>query len=318
MSTLSPDKTQAWKTTVTHNITKSLKSLFKPDTILWIAPATMASFISKGKKLGYPIIFDPHALQSFYFSNKLILYTKYQRFLFKNLQALFLENTFFNQANLLIASSAIDATRIQKKSPKSKVQIIQNCLNTKQYGQLRKTLGHTLFFSGSLNDPSNIEGLNWFCNEIIPRLKAVLKTKMPRIIVAGSNPSLEFKSRLEASQIEVYANPNDIMPYLSEALLVFVPVHFGKGGRQKILQAMAAGRPVITTGKGAEGFSLTPMKDIYIADQTDTFTSAMIRLIRDHDFRQKMITNAIHTVEAHYDWRAVRPILKKLFEEFMT
>ena len=73
----------------------------------------------------------------------------------------------------------------------------------------------------------------------------------------------------------------------------------------KILEAMALGRPVVATSKGAEGLEVTHGHDILIADDPTTFADCILRLLAHPSLREPMAQAARQTVEEKYDWRII-------------
>jgi glycosyltransferase involved in cell wall biosynthesis len=78
------------------------------------------------------------------------------------------------------------------------------------------------------------------------------------------------------------------------------------------LEAMASGRAIVSTGKGAEGLVLSPSYDIWIADRVDSFTSAIARLIEKPHLRKEMGERAVETIDARYDWKCIRSTVETL------
>jgi glycosyltransferase involved in cell wall biosynthesis len=224
------------------------------------------------------------------------------------------EARFCHASHAVVATCDIDASKLRKIAPNASIFVIPYSVDSPQYERVRSNEGFTLLFSGTLTYRPNVEGLHWFAKEVLPRLRAALGDQLPRIVVAGSNPDAEFVRHLRSSGIEVYANPVSMVPLLAEAAVVFVPIRTGSGTRLKILEAMAAGRAVVSTGKGAEGLTLTPSHDIYIADRPDSFTSAILRLLREPKLRQEIGAHAAKTIQRQYDWRCARGLVEQVLD----
>ena len=295
-------------TAYNEKMVKALRERATPGRLLWISHLGMAPYLHLAHSLGYRVILDEHAVHS--------KVTHWLQFFSAARMARY-EGRFCAEADIVVAASDIDASRLQKLVPKKRVHVIPNAVNLPIYESLRQSTGTTLFFSGSLDYEPNIEGLNWFVDEIVPKLKSSLGSTLPRIVVAGANPSAQFLKRLQESGVETHANPATIFPLLSEASVVFVPIKSGGGTRFKILEAMAAGRAVVSTGKGVEGLILTPAKDIWIADKADAFATAILRLLRDPELRSRTGAFAVKTVEERYDWRCTRPLMQSLLKSLV-
>ncbi len=84
--------------------------------------------------------------------------------------------------------------------------------------------------------------------------------------------------------------------------LAVVPLRAGGGSRLKILEAMALGRPVVSTRVGAEGIDVTDGHDILLADDADAFAAAISRLLEERDLWRSIVSNARRFVEERHDW----------------
>ena len=81
----------------------------------------------------------------------------------------------------------------------------------------------------------------------------------------------------------------------------------------QVLEALAAGTPVVTTSKGVEGLDLDPEDDLLVADKPADFAAAVLRLLQDTDLREALNFNGRQTVAAKYDWQ----VIGRLFENFI-
>lgn len=283
--------------------------------LLWASRLGMAKYIPIARSLGYTTILDEHKVESLELFEQAYSSVRQWPKALLAAQCSRYEEKLCSAADMVVTSSEINASRLHKLAPQVPIYVIPNSVDGKAYSKSRTQAGETLLFSGTLNQPANIQGLTWFCDEVLPRLKAALQGKLPRIVVAGANPSPELTRMLEEAGVEVRANPSSTLPLLRQAAIVFVPIRSSGGTRFKILEAMAAGRAIVSTGRGAEGLVLAPTHDIWIADQADGFTSAILRLLRNPELRQQIGANAARTIERNYDWECTRPLLEQLLSK---
>lgn len=298
-------------------VERALQSRAETGKLLWISRLLMASCVPMARSLGYHVILDEHNVESALLKQKIGSPLKRIPNFIVAAQAGYYESRFCLRSNAVVAASNIDATRLSKIAPGASVHIIPNTVDHASFAPARDCEGSTLFFSGSLSHPTNIEGLNWFIAEIMPRLRARLSHKMPRVVVAGSKPTPEFAVKLKTNGIEVVANPENMVPHFAEAAVVFVPIRFGGGTPLRILEAMAAGRAVVSTGKATEGLILAPTYDIVIENNADAFTSAILRLLENPLLRKEMGAHAAQTVLSRYDWRCSRTVIQELLKSVL-
>ncbi len=269
------------------NMEQALRARAAKGKLLWVSREEMSPYIPLARELGYRVILDSDR-----------------------------ECKGCKESDLIVTTSDADATRMLRQVPRAPVQVIPNSIDFKAYESARSGQGKTLFFSGSLSLPANVEGLAWFIEEVLPRLRAARGPSLPRIVAAGSEPTQDLRKNLEKVGVEVLSNPPSILPALSEAAIAFVPMRSGEGTRLKILEAMAAGRAVVTTSKGAEGLLLSPGYDIWISDSADGFTSGILLLLESPALRSELGARACETVRTRYDWSHVGGLFDRLLREF--
>jgi hypothetical protein len=94
-------------------------------------------------------------------------------------------------------------------------------------------------------------------------------------------------------------------------------VYAGSLTRLKILESLALGTPVISTGKGAEGLELEPERDILIADAPQDFARAVVRVLDDAALRERIRQNGRREVLAKYDWRSIGEALCRFVDQLV-
>ena len=99
----------------------------------------------------------------------------------------------------------------------------------------------------------------------------------------------------------------DLQPYLSETAAFIVPLRSGAGMRVKILDAWNWGLPVVSTSVGADGIRAVHDDNILIADDAESFSSGILRILQDRKLSRRLSENGRSTVESLYDWRKLYP-----------
>ncbi|MBC7692685.1 MAG: glycosyltransferase [Methylotenera sp.] len=326
LTLIKPDRRPLWKKTIetlkpyhvqkhSSSLAKALKNRAEKGKLLWVSRLKMGQYIPLARKLGYKVVLDEHQVES-----NVLLMEAFSSFSHwpegvRAAQTAFYEQRFCSAAHAVVTGAEIDASRLKKLSPKVPVYIIPLAVNSDSYVTPRGLAGSSLLFFGALDYRHNHEALLWFSREIMPRLKASLGAEMPRVIVAGTNAPAEVSNKLRHFGIEMYDQPASLLSLLSDAAVVFFPLRSGRGNRINILEAMAAGRAVVSTGKGADGLILKPTYDISIAEHPDSFTSIILRLLRDPKLRAEMGENAVKTIQDRFDWKDSLPMLDHLLEK---
>jgi glycosyltransferase involved in cell wall biosynthesis len=104
---------------------------------------------------------------------------------------------------------------------------------------------------------------------------------------------------------------DDVRPHVAAGGVYIVPLRIGGGTRLKIFEAMAMGRPVVSTTIGAEGLPVRDGEHIRIADEPQAFADAVVRLIRDCHERRRIGSAARDLVVSRYDWSAAAAELER-------
>jgi glycosyltransferase involved in cell wall biosynthesis len=110
---------------------------------------------------------------------------------------------------------------------------------------------------------------------------------------------------------------NDIIQYYKQAAISIVPLRAGGGTRLKILEAMALGRPVVTTRIGCEGLDVVDGEHLLVADNPQDFANCIIRLLKDKSLYKRIATNARELVVSTYDWDIIAKKLQDIYARIL-
>jgi glycosyltransferase involved in cell wall biosynthesis len=208
--------------------------------------------------------------------------------------------------------------KLQAIVPDASIHVVENGVDTAFFSDARIDLAHQqssladgelgsvkrdrLVYAGSMDYHANIDAVRWFARDIWP----ALRERQPnlRFTIVGRNPSPEVIA-LKSTDIDVTGTVPDVRPYYREAIAVVVPLRAGSGTRLKILEAMAAGVPVVSTTLGAEGLEARPGCELLIADAPSEMADAIVAVIQPAELRAKLIAAGRALVERRYDWRAL-------------
>jgi glycosyltransferase involved in cell wall biosynthesis len=165
---------------------------------------------------------------------------------------------------------------------------------------------------GTMFWPPNIDGVNWFISEVLPRIRA----SRPGVVfdVVGARPPQEL---LDLSKTDPHVNVtgyvDDPVPYLRRAGVMIVPLHAGGGMRVKILNAMAQALPIVTTTLGCEGIAVRSGEQVLIADEPEAFAQATLKVLDDRALANRLGQNGRALLDATYDYRSACRPLERLY-----
>jgi glycosyltransferase involved in cell wall biosynthesis len=174
-----------------------------------------------------------------------------------------------------------------------------------------------IVFVGKMDYYPNVEAAKHFVERIWPavteRLPGVALT------IAGSDPVEAVRALGQAPGVTVTGTVPDLRPYYRDALAAIVPLRTGGGTRLKILEAMAAGTPVISTRLGAEGLSVEPGRNILIADvdSPEEWAGHLQWLAEAPEEAAKIAARATDLIRTRYDWEIVGERLRETYDEWL-
>lgn len=172
-----------------------------------------------------------------------------------------------------------------------------------------------LLFLGALDWRPNIQGLEWFLEEVWP----ALSQQVPDLIfhIAGRNPDPALKNKIERfnkeGKITFYGEVARTAGLFARASLFIVPLFAGSGIRIKILEAMSQGLVVISTSTGAAGLPLENNREILIADTPEQFLRAIGKTAKDPQFCSTIRENALHLLKKRFDRKHLISELEKFY-----
>lgn len=216
-----------------------------------------------------------------------------------------------NSATDVWACSDVDAQLIEQLyRPKKPVVVVPNAINVGAYAGARQTRNAIdpaapplLVYIGSYSyEPNEIAALR-LMKSILPSLRQAGADL--QLAIVGRDPTLAMQQvAANDPAVTVTGAVDSILPYLAQQSIAVMPITIGSGTRLKILEAFAAGCPIVSTAKGAEGIATQHKKNILIAESDTEFVSAILQLVKDPAFRSSLGQKGFETVSAGYSWEA--------------
>jgi polysaccharide biosynthesis protein PslH len=155
----------------------------------------------------------------------------------------------------------------------------------------------TMLFAGNYTHPPNVDAALWLATEILPRVARMHPGV--QLSIAGPYAPPEVCS-LGSPHVRFLGLVPDLDAHLRRTAVVMAPVRTGGGMRMKVLHAMALGKPVVTTPRGAEGLSADGALPLEIGEDADSLAHAAVALLLDRDARRDLGDRARSYVQAHH------------------
>lgn len=217
-----------------------------------------------------------------------------------------------------IAVSARDAAVLARDYGHPRVRPIPTGVDLEfhAYGQPAARVepgGGTVVFSGAMDWPANVDGLRFLMEEVWPLVRA--RRPAVRGVGVGRNPSEALRAQGAKLGWSFTGYVDDVRPHVRAADVSVIPLRVGSGTRLKAFEAMAAGRPMVSTSLGVEGLDVTPGEHLLVADDAAGFAQAILRLLDDDTLRLGMARAARDLVEAKFGWDVVARAFEAICQE---
>jgi glycosyltransferase involved in cell wall biosynthesis len=170
-----------------------------------------------------------------------------------------------------------------------------------------------IVMSGVMATYTNVDAATWFAREIFP----LIEREVPEASfwIVGRQPQREVLALARPPRVVVTGEVPDVSEWLLRAEVGVAPLRIGAGMQNKLVQAMAAGLPVVATPVANEGIGATADSHLWLRDDPRAFADAVIQLLRDRAARERLGAAARDYVERHWTWEAHFEAQLRVFEE---
>jgi sugar transferase (PEP-CTERM/EpsH1 system associated) len=227
------------------------------------------------------------------------------------------EPRYAERVDRCLTMSEADRHLLIRANPRVRADVIPNGVDTHVHQPLPQEWisPPALIFVGTMNYVANSDAAIYFCQEILPNIRQMIGEV--EMWIVGSKPPPELR-QLDGNGVNVTGQVDDVMPYYSRSAVCVIPLRAGGGTRLKILEAMALGRPVVSTSIGCEGLDVVAGEHLLIADTAKEFAKKTVRLLTDRTLHRNITKNARQLVKTQYDWDAIAGQLMKVYREIQN
>lgn len=219
------------------------------------------------------------------------------------------------RADGVVAVSGADANALQRLVPGLRPLVVPNGVDVERYHPRLPDSLHlrhpALVFTGKMDFRPNVDAVLWFFTRVWPLVRA--QAPQAHFYVVGKSPHPSLAPLMRDRSVTVTGYVPDILPYFGGADVYVAPLRIGGGTRLKILEAMAAGLPVVSTTLGAEGIALVDGRHALLADDPESFARAALGLLRKPSEGKALGATARQLAVGRYDWRRIVPHLDELY-----
>ena len=216
----------------------------------------------------------------------------------------------------LVVTTAEDKRQLQVCNPTTEMAVIPNGVDLTEFPQ-RPTDpgGHRLVFIGAMDNAPNIDAVRFFSLEIFPEIQQLYPDVTLELV--GSRPGSEVLELAKRPGITVTGRVPSMVKYLHTNTVCIVPMRTGFGIKNKTLEAMAAGTPVVGSDRGLEGLTVegasVPLRALR-ANTPAEYVYAISRLFEEAKLREQISRNAREMIENEFTWERAG----QLYEQILT
>jgi glycosyltransferase involved in cell wall biosynthesis len=286
-----------------------------PDLVVVENPELVA-FLPPLGTLGRPVVYDAHNVEKFLWRDLVALRhglgDRPPREAFKG-RILAGEAAVVAAADQVWVCSEEDARLLREAYPGSDaaVRVVPNAVDTAAFADIaaaRGTAGTTsptprLLFTGNFGYAPNLEAGLALVRDLLPAVR-VHRPEIGLVLCGRAPPESLAAAAGRAGGVEITGAVPDVRPWLAGAELFVVPLRHGGGTRLKILEALAAGLPVVSTLKGAEGLSLQDGCHFRLADTLEEMVAAVLWCLENRHAALEMARRGCQRVQELYSWDA--------------
>jgi polysaccharide biosynthesis protein PslH len=171
---------------------------------------------------------------------------------------------------------------------------------------------NSLFYIGALDWLPNLQGLDWFLKNVWARI--LIKHPNTQFHIAGRNMPYDLRNNAYPNVV-IHGEVENAKTFMEDYDIMLVPLLAGSGVRVKIIEGMAMGKPIITTGIGIEGIECNMGQDVLIANTPEQFAEAACKCLADKKLKQSLGQNARKFVEENNDIGKATSLLMGFYKE---
>jgi glycosyltransferase involved in cell wall biosynthesis len=194
------------------------------------------------------------------------------------------EMAIYRAVHAVIAISEEDRDLLLAEEKSLRIGIVAMILGVQQ--DRKDPASKQLVFVGGFNWPPNADGIIWFVREIWPLIRQ--QEPDANLNIIGSNPTKEIMLLADIPGVVVHGFVPETKPYLDKSDISVAPLRYGGGMKGKVIEAMAAGLPVVTTSIGSQGLDGRNGERFCVADKPEAFCACVVSLLRNSVARTRM------------------------------
>jgi glycosyltransferase involved in cell wall biosynthesis len=221
------------------------------------------------------------------------------------------ERRVMSQAAQVIAVTASDAEQLGKLLGRT-LPVVVNGVDCTHFAAAQADHStQRLLFLGNYEYAPNVDAVQWILDEIMPRVWA--GAAHARISICGYALPEQWRQRWPDPRIEWLGFVPDLLELQSSSSLFLAALRHGGGSKLKVLEALAAGLPLVSSSQGASGLNLSVGSDYLAGESAAELAAAVLRLLSDGELAQRLAANGRAYVRRDHDWSVAASQLEQVY-----
>jgi glycosyltransferase involved in cell wall biosynthesis len=222
------------------------------------------------------------------------------------------ERRAWSRVDACAVTSEREARIVRAHVPATPVAVVPNGADLEQFAPDPDVTvePYTVVFNGNLEYRPNLDAAWFLVDEVWPRVTARFPAAQLTIVGAGRPSDIR---NLQRDGLTVTGRVAAVQPYLARAAIVAVPIRMAGGTRLKVVEALALGKPIVSTTIGFEGIDAVPGTHLVVGDTAESFASHLNRLFFDRASAEQLGRHGRELVEREYSWDHAGARLRDLY-----
>ncbi len=225
------------------------------------------------------------------------------------------ERRWFVYADRVVVTSASDAQALSAAVNPQRIAVVPNGVDLEYFAYQPAPEAGRIVFTGNMSWPPNEDAAEHFARDIMPAIRS--RIPAASFWIVGADPSARVQNLASIPGIHVTGTVADIRPWIWSAAVYASPLRFGLGVKNKILEAMASGAPIVATSRSLSGTPLIDGRHAMIADYDAKFGDSVARLLAEPALCESLSREARRKVDAEYSWHSIASAFEGLYREVL-
>jgi len=214
----------------------------------------------------------------------------------------------------VLLTSPVDLEWVRQRSGRANFLQVPQGIDLEKFPYpAARPVGNRIVFFGKLDTLPNSDAARYFAREVFPLVRKSIPEA--EFHVVGWGPPRAVRNLARLPGVIVRANVPEVQPLVAQCALSVAPMRFGAGIQTKIVESLALGVPVVASPEAALPYGMGDHSPILVARTTEAFAEAVIRVLQDGQYRERLARAGRSLAESKYSWDRVLAPLDEVLEE---